>query len=78
MRTQFPKYTNDTKIRKSFDRSAKLKDFLKYYPKSDGTRRYYRLRLIEFFLERQIINADEYLKDPRIQDYWQRNLKKKV
>jgi hypothetical protein len=66
MKTQFPKYTNDSKIRKSFDKSAKLQDFLKYYPKSDGTRRYYRLRLLEFFLERQIINADEYLKDPRL------------
>jgi len=66
MKTQFPKYKNDSKIRKSFDKSAKLQDFLKYYPKSDGTRRYYRLRLIEFFLERQIINVDEYFKDPRV------------
>ena len=38
MRTQLPKYKNDSKIRKSFDKSAKLLDFLKYYPKSDGTR----------------------------------------
>jgi len=66
MNAQFPKYKNDAEIRKSFDKSVKLQDFLKYYPKSDGTRRYYRLRLLEFFLEKQIINIDEYLKDPRV------------
>ena len=66
MKTQFPKYKNDTKIRKSFNKSLKLQDFLKYYPKTDGTRRYYKLRLIEFFLERQIIDIDDYLKDSRL------------
>jgi len=44
MKTQLPKYENNLTIRKSFDNSVKLQDFLKYYPKSDGTRRYYRLR----------------------------------
>ena len=66
MKTQFPKYKNDLKIRKSFAKSLKLQDFLKYYPKTDGTRRYYKLRLIEFFLERQIIDIDDYLKDSRL------------
>jgi hypothetical protein len=36
MKTKPPKYKNEAKIRKAFEQSQKIQDFLKYYPKTDA------------------------------------------
>ena len=65
MQNTIPKYDNEDEILKSFNNSNKISDFLKYNTKTKGTYRYYKLRLKEFVLERQVHNIDEYLQDPR-------------